>query len=659
MKTAAPPNGVQKIVATYDYTDEGGNLLYQTLRLEPGDDGAPKTFRQRRPNRRGGWINDIKGVRRVLYGLPELLANAERAVFIVEGEKDVATVRDIGLVATTNAMGSGTWLKEYARDLQGRQVIILPDNDEPGRQHAKAVADSLIGVAASVRILELPGLAHKGDVTDWLTTKGNDKQKLLELAGKARPYQPDGSAIWQEPVHLNETLAAEPFPIDILPASLAEFVQDVAAAKNCPVDFVAAPLMAIAGGAIGARRALEIKPGWAERPLLYMAVVGEPGSGKTPSLNAAARPVYAEQARHMAAYKEKKAVWQEGDQKRKPPVAERIHVVDTTTEKLACILAENPSGVALIRDELSGWMSSMDQYKAKGKGADRQFFLSVWAGEPVAIDRKNQDEPLLVPHPFAAIVGGIPPALLTALRGERRVADGFIDRILFAYPEPFRAKKETWACVSEEGQAQWEAVLKYLWKLEPKKFTDGSQRPFLVRLTASGRSAWESFTEALATEQNREDLPDPIKGHLAKFRGYGARLALIVHYLRVATGEVQGEDVDGESVKRSEKLIAYFMNHAQKVHAALETDPKIADAKRILACLERNPELTDFTRADLFQHVRRYFKRQDALDKPLELLVDHRYLRSYLPDPTGRPGPRSERYVLNPLWRDVQRPLCT
>jgi Protein of unknown function (DUF3987) len=658
MKTATPTNG-QKIVATYDYTDEGGNLLYQALRLEPGDDGASKTFRQRRPNGRGTWIYDLKGVRRVLYRLPELLKYDDRAVFIVEGERDVETLRKLGLVATTNAMGAGKWHNEYADYLKGRQVIILPDNDEPGRNHGKQVAESLVGVAASIKVVELPGLPPKGDVSDWLALPGNDKTKLLELADKAKFYQPERPDAWKEPIPLNETQDAKPFPLDVLPSSLAAYVRDVAGAKNCPVDFAAAPLLAIAGAAIGARRALEIKPGWAERSLLYMAVVGEPGSGKTPSLNAVAKAVYAEQARHMAAYKEKKAVWQEGDQERKPPVAERVHVVDTTTEKLACILAENPLGVALIRDELSGWMSSMDQYKAKGKGADRQFFLSVWAGEPIAIDRKNQDEPLLVPHPFAAIVGGIPPALLTALRGERRVADGFIDRILFAYPEPFRAKKETWACVSEEGQAQWEAVLKYLWKLEPKKFTDGSQRPFIVRLTASGRSAWESFTEALATEQNREDLPDPIKGHLAKFRGYGARLALIVHYLRVATGEVRGEDVDGDSVTRAEQLIAYFMSHCMKVHAALETDPKIADARRILACLARNRDLSDFTRADLYQCVRRYFKRPDALDKPLDLLVDHRYLRSYQPDPNGRPGPRFDRYVVNPLWGDVQRTGCT
>src|SRR5262249_45927032 len=107
----------------------------------------------RRPDRCSGWIHDIKGVRLVLYRLPKVVA--ADTVWICEGEKDVNTLEDFGLVATCNPMGAGKWRNEYAECLRGKHVVIVPDNDEPGRKHALAVAESLIGLAASVRITEV------------------------------------------------------------------------------------------------------------------------------------------------------------------------------------------------------------------------------------------------------------------------------------------------------------------------------------------------------------------------------------------------------------------------------------------------------------------------------------------------------------------------
>ena len=150
------------IVATYDYR-AGTELLYETVRF------SPKDFRQRRPDGRGGWIWNLQGVRRVLYRWPELLAADPNAmVHLPEGERDVDRLASLGRVATTNVGGSGKWKTEYAECLRGRHVVILPDNDDAGRKHAEQVARSLYGVAASVRVLALPGLPDKGDVSDWL-----------------------------------------------------------------------------------------------------------------------------------------------------------------------------------------------------------------------------------------------------------------------------------------------------------------------------------------------------------------------------------------------------------------------------------------------------------------------------------------------------------
>jgi 5S rRNA maturation endonuclease (ribonuclease M5) len=171
-----------RIVAEYDYRDEKGHLLYQSVRYDPKD------FRQRQPDGSGGWIWNLEGVQRVLYRLLDLdAAPRSRPVFVVEGEKDVESLRKINVLATTNAMGAGKWDKCYTKTLRGRHVIIIPDNDDAGRKHACAVAAALKGVAASVKVVELPDLPEKGDMTDWLLVKGNDKEALLELVQAAPP----------------------------------------------------------------------------------------------------------------------------------------------------------------------------------------------------------------------------------------------------------------------------------------------------------------------------------------------------------------------------------------------------------------------------------------------------------------------------------------
>jgi hypothetical protein len=120
-------------------------------------------------------------VRRVLYRLPELLASdPDDVVWLVEGEKDVDALRRGGLTATTNIMGAGKWQPEYSEFLRGRHVAIVPDNDETGRRHAAAIDKALAGIAASSVALPLPGLAEKGDVSDWLS-RGHTIDDLIEL----------------------------------------------------------------------------------------------------------------------------------------------------------------------------------------------------------------------------------------------------------------------------------------------------------------------------------------------------------------------------------------------------------------------------------------------------------------------------------------------
>jgi len=169
-------------------------------------DGTPR-LRVNRTATKGFWQEHWDGERfvkggiteqRVPYKLPELLKYPDAPVLIVEGEKDVENVMDLGpFVATTNAGGAGNWHADLNQYFSGRDVFILPDNDEAGEAHARKVHENLKGIAKEIRILRLPGLGDKGDVSDWIAADGTPEQ-LVDLL-KAAPKYEDAAPKTEEP----------------------------------------------------------------------------------------------------------------------------------------------------------------------------------------------------------------------------------------------------------------------------------------------------------------------------------------------------------------------------------------------------------------------------------------------------------------------------
>ncbi len=214
-----------EIVATYDYRDERGELLFQVCRFDPKD------FRQRRPDasKLDGWNWSTKGVRRVLFRLPQILeaVAAGRTIYVVEGEKAALALEAIGLDATCSPGGAGKWHAEIGRPLAGADVVVLPDCDPqatnrdgslrwhedgrpvlPGQDHADDVARQLTGVAKRVRVLMLPGLPEKGDVVDWLAAGGR-AVLLDELADDLLLDQPQAEAVPVADAAIAEYFSAE------------------------------------------------------------------------------------------------------------------------------------------------------------------------------------------------------------------------------------------------------------------------------------------------------------------------------------------------------------------------------------------------------------------------------------------------------------------
>ena len=192
-----PTGSKPRFVCAYDYVNEDGVMLHQTVRYDS------KRFRQRQPHpeKHGEWIWNLEGIRTVLYQLPDLLkaiANGD-TIYVVEGEKDADSLRALGLTATCNPMGAGKWRPEFSETLRGADVVIVADNDDPGRKHAEQVAESLYGVAKRVRVLDLavawPECPGKGDVSDFIGAGGN-ADGISSLISQLAAWRPAGS--WPE-----------------------------------------------------------------------------------------------------------------------------------------------------------------------------------------------------------------------------------------------------------------------------------------------------------------------------------------------------------------------------------------------------------------------------------------------------------------------------
>jgi putative DNA primase/helicase len=170
---------VPRIVATYDYVDEQDELLYQVVRYDPKD------FRQRRRDPNGNWVWNMEGTRRVPYRLPKVLDS--KFVYVVEGEKDVETLAKLGRTATCNSGGADKWKPEYSAVLKGKGVVVIPDNDDPGRRHAETVAQSVLAAGALwVKVVSLP---EAKDITEWVEA-GGTKEQLIEAVKRTPWYHP-------------------------------------------------------------------------------------------------------------------------------------------------------------------------------------------------------------------------------------------------------------------------------------------------------------------------------------------------------------------------------------------------------------------------------------------------------------------------------------
>ena len=482
---------------------------------------------------------------------------------------------------------------------------------------------------------------------------------------------------------LRELPEAPPFPVEALPAPCRRLVEEAASAIVCPPEFIAVPLLVTLGAAIGTSRVVRLKGGWTESAAVYAAIVALPGKKKTPALKAATKAAREKQGDYRQEYREakeeheaearqweadKKTAAKEGEPAPEPPakpVMKRTVVEDTTVEALAAVLEGNPRGVLVARDELSAFVRSLDQYK-NHKGTDRQFYLSAWSNSPVTVDRKNLEEPLFLLKPFVGVVGSIQPGVLSELTANRHgfEGDGFLDRFLFAYPEPMPSR---WS----DEEISFDAVLGVrtlydvlLSKLELDYQENGDPEPRAVDLSNEARARFREEADALQEETEQPGFPNVLRGPWSKLEAYLARLALVLAMVRVASAPSHEEErVELEDVEAATVLLHYFKAHARRAYLQLygerREDRLVVDLtgllKENLGRWEDDPTKGwEDPASKLFGVLKE--RSCDALPtRPDELAKEVLALASHIPSLKARRGKRGDERVLR-IWV-VEPPL--
>jgi Protein of unknown function (DUF3987) len=454
--------------------------------------------------------------------------------------------------------------------------------------------------------------AHLDGRVDWVSCL------MLAIEPLERAMAQQGHAEASEPSMARpSSLPGLPFPVAIFPGAIAQLITQGAAALPCPPDLIGVPMLAVLGAAIGTSYEVEMKPGWTEGPRIYSGVIALPGDKKSPAEKLATRPLHRLQAHYGADFEAQKrqhdlavlvyevelAAWRtkrrkkadtaqpEGTKQPPPskpdaPTMTQLLTVDATVEALASILHGNPRGVLMERDELTGWVLSMNQYKG-GKGADRQLWLSFWNGASVVINRKGRPDPLVLSDPFVCVTGGLTPDCLDDLVDVRGREDGFLPRILLAYPDPV-SLTYTHATVTSAAQSTYEDLISHLLKLGK----DSPNHTTVTTFTPDGRAALIAFLKELYARCNSIDCPVYLRHVIAKLEAYTGRLALILQLCRYVSGNSRTDNIERESVLGAAELIRYFLSHAERIYPRLRTTDEDKQVEAAASWIEAHGRTT-------------------------------------------------------------------
>lgn len=485
------------------------------------------------------------------------------------------------------------------------------------------------------------------------------------------------SEAWSEPLPLGKTIDLPTFPVDVLPGWIADMVTETAEFTQTDPAMPGAVALSVLAACAGGRLEVEARPGWREPTNLFVAVVAGPGERKSPVQMAMTSPLRAAEAAlveqvgpaiaeaeaqrdiaRKAAEKAKSvASTAKGDKADDAtadavaaalraesivvPTLPRLFADDATPEALASLMATNNGKMALISDEggifdtLAGRYSSVPNLDA---------FLKGHAGTPMRIDRKGR-EPEFIDKPALTVALMVQPSVLRAVGGNETFRGrGLLARFLFVMP----TSKVGFRVVNPEP-VQESVTSTYSSRIrELAALLAGWSDPAVVALTDDAREVMFKAAQQVENQLGPGGALDHMADWANKLVGAAVRLAGLLHVAH-HPADCWRRPVDQAQMVDAVKLAGFFTAHYRAATEAMGADPKVENARMVLALLQRR-QMETFTMRELFSAVTRSrFPKIGDLMPPLELLEDHGWI-ALQPEPerTGPGRKPSPRYALNP-----------
>jgi hypothetical protein len=368
--------------------------------------------------------------------------------------------------------------------------------------------------------------------------------------------------------------SSNPFPVKAFPLQIQQIMKAGYESLDYPIDFIGASMLYATSVSIGNAFHIEVKVGWRESAVLYLAIVGRPGSNKSSPLTFAVQPLIDHDVKTYHSYldqlkefdeaaklteKERKQLGMEMPDK---PAWQKILLSDYTPEALAEVHSYNKRGIGVYVDELAGWFKNFNKYN---KGSEMEFWLSAWSRKPITIDRKTA-EPIFIPLPFISVAGTIQTGIIKELGKENRTENGFLDRILFVIPDnlikPYWKETE----INPNIIGSWHSIISNLLALKVQLDENHNPKPQVLTFNTDAKRIiydWQKDN----TDQCNNSQNDAISGIYSKLEIYAIRLSLIFELLSWACGESNINGISANSVNSALKLVEYFKKSAIKVHS--------------------------------------------------------------------------------------------
>jgi len=366
------------------------------------------------------------------------------------------------------------------------------------------------------------------------------------------------------------------FPVEVFPLPVQQIITATNENLNFPIDFIGASMLYAVSVAVGNTHRVEVKKGWLESSVLYLAIVARAGTNKSHPLSFALQPIVEQDKRTYRQYEQqrqeydkavnlsKKEREQQAIDEPIKPVWQKFLLSDFTPEALAEVHKFNKRGIGVYVDELAGWFKNFNRYN---KGSEMEFWLSVWSGKPINIDRKT-GEPVFIPLPFISVCGTIQNGILNELAKESRTQNGFIDRILFVIPD--NIQKEYWSetDLNLVVSKNWQSIVSNLLSLSITNDETLNPSPEVLKFTPEAKRILFEWQKA-NTDQCNDAENEVVSGIYSKLEIYAIRLALILEMMRYACNESDKQAVSVEAIQGALKLVEYFKNSAVKVYSIL------------------------------------------------------------------------------------------